>query len=182
MDTAPFNHPFDLSALTERAEEESFSIPEGARAAVAAWLEIDGLDALDAHLRLWRLSANEYAVEGRFRADIRQTCIVTLVPLMAHIEGDIARRYRTLPMNKPRRAPAEPGREAAMDDETDSIKGHMLDLAMPVLEELSLAINPYPRAPGAEFGALPDPEEEREENPFAVLEKLKGSRLPPGKT
>jgi len=180
MDTTPFSHPFDLSSLTERWEEKSFDIPEAAREAVAAWLEIDGIDSLTAALRLSRMSGNEYALEGRFKADISQTCIVTLAPLKAHIEGDISRRYRTLPMNKPRRAPAEPEREAAMDEETDTIRGHMLDLAMPVLEELSLAIDPYPRAAGAEFAGQAGVEEE-EKTPFAALEKLRGNLSPTGK-
>jgi len=45
-------------------------------------------------------------------------------------------------------------------------------VAGPLLEELSLALDPYPKAPGAVFGA-PAEESDASENPFAVLEKLK---------
>ena len=50
--------------------------------------------------------------------------------------------------------------------------------AVPVLEEVSLALDPYPRAPGAKFEAPKDMEPARE-SPFAVLKALK--EKPPAK-
>jgi hypothetical protein len=47
-----------------------------------------------------------------------------------------------------------------------------------VLEELNLALDPYPRAPGVTFEA-PKDEPKAAESPFAVLAKLK--TVPPGK-
>ena len=52
-----------------------------------------------------------------------------------------------------------------------------VDLAAPLLEELTLALDPYPRAPGVAFAALKD-EAAPTANPFAVLAKLK-ARLEP---
>ena len=46
------------------------------------------------------------------------------------------------------------------------------DVAAPLLEELVLAIDPYPRAPGVEFETPQEPAETRE-NPFAALKSLK---------
>jgi hypothetical protein len=40
------------------------------------------------------------------------------------------------------------------------------------LEELSLALDPYPKAPGAAFEVPPEPPAPAD-NPFAVLEALK---------
>jgi hypothetical protein len=46
------------------------------------------------------------------------------------------------------------------------------DLAVPVLEEYTLSLEPYPRRPGVEFAPPSDPED-RAESPFAVLKSLK---------
>jgi hypothetical protein len=54
-------------------------------------------------------------------------------------------------------------------------------LAAPLLEEVSLALDPYPKAPGAAFEVLPEPIEPAE-NPFAVLEALKKAPRPPGRS
>ena len=46
-----------------------------------------------------------------------------------------------------------------------------VDLGAYVVEDLSLAIDPFPRKPGVAFEA---PEQTGELSPFAVLAKLKG--------
>jgi uncharacterized metal-binding protein YceD (DUF177 family) len=58
------------------------------------------------------------------------------------------------------------------DDEPELIEGTSIDLAAPVLEELSLALDPYPRAPGVAFES-PKQEKAPADSPFAVLESLK---------
>ena len=72
---------------------------------------------------------------------------------------------------------------AADDDDPELLDQPVLDLAGPLLEELSLALDPYPRAPGASFEVPPEPQAAAE-NPFAVLEKLKkapAARRTPGR-
>ncbi len=177
---APFSYPFDLSSLSERGGEVSFEIPAAAREAIAVLFEIDGIDAVSAVLRLARESTNEYVVEGSFRANVLQTCIVTLEPVRSSLSGEFTRRYRTVPQSRLRKI-ASDLEMVAGDDEIETLKGSSLDLAVPVLEELSLAIDPYPRAPGAEFIGGGD-DEPQEENPFAVLQKLKGGGKPPETT
>ena len=64
-------------------------------------------------------------------------------------------------------APAAPD-----DDVPEELDSPRYDLAAPLLEELSLALDPYPRAPGEDFKAPEQPGGEIP-NPFAVLKKLK---------
>jgi uncharacterized metal-binding protein YceD (DUF177 family) len=68
----------------------------------------------------------------------------------------------------------------AVDDEEapEVLPGSLLDVGAPVLEELSLMLDPYPRAPGVTFEA-PKDEPEAKDSPFAVLAKLKATA--PGK-
>ncbi len=57
------------------------------------------------------------------------------------------------------------------DDPPDVLEGDKIDLGAYVVEDLSLAIDPFPRKPGAAFEA---PDTGAEISPFAVLAKLKG--------
>ena len=61
---------------------------------------------------------------------------------------------------------------AGDDDAPEMIEGHKYDLAAPLLEELSLAIDPYPKEEGEVFAAEDDPAA-KPESPFAVLKQLK---------
>jgi len=63
----------------------------------------------------------------------------------------------------------------SIDDElTEEIESLTYDLAAPLLEEFSLAIDPYPRAPGVAFEPQSDRAQKGEEGPFAALKALKG--------
>jgi hypothetical protein len=58
---------------------------------------------------------------------------------------------------------------AGDDEAPEEIESPRYDVAGPVLEEFSLAIDPYPRAPGVAYQPPPD---EKPESPFAVLREL----------
>lgn len=112
------------------------------------------------------------AVAGRVVADIVQTCVVSLVPVDEHIDEPFAVRF----VRDANRLP-KPGTEIvvdpAADDPPELLEGTSIDIGALVEEYFALAINPYPRAPGAE---LP-PEYAVEENteprsPFAALAGL----------
>jgi uncharacterized metal-binding protein YceD (DUF177 family) len=60
----------------------------------------------------------------------------------------------------------------AEDDGPELLDHPVIDLAAPFLEELTLSLDPYPKAPGAAFEVPPEPLAPTD-NPFAVLEKLK---------
>ena len=60
---------------------------------------------------------------------------------------------------------------ALSEDTADEIESPVYDLGTPLREELALAIDPYPRAPGVAFEAPAD--DGQRESPFAALGKLK---------
>ncbi len=55
------------------------------------------------------------------------------------------------------------------------LESSVIDLAAPVLEELSLSLDPYPRKAGVEFAPPEEAPARSPDNPFAVLGKLKRS-------
>jgi hypothetical protein len=171
----PFSAPFNLELLSEEERQIILTPNTGERAAIAAWAHVDAVDGLRAEIRLRRAGAGLYRMEADLTADIRQTCVVTWGPVPSHIAASFARTFQLLPRHKGKQIGQDPAKAGATtgegDDEVEVLDTSMLDLAGPVLEELSLAIDPYPRAQGAHFD-LSDGGEARE-SPFAVLKTLK---------
>jgi uncharacterized metal-binding protein YceD (DUF177 family) len=175
--SSPFTHPFELARLSERGVELSVSPNADERARIAAWLGALEVPRLDATIRLARLDDDIYRYEAEFTAEVVQACVVTLDPVPSQYTGSATRRYRVMA-----KAPRRPSRGVEIDvgndeDEPEILSSSLLDVAAPVLEELSLLLDPYPRAPGVTFEA-PKDEPEAKDSPFAVLAKLK---VPPPK-
>lgn len=171
----PYTVPFELAGLSERGAEISVSPDAAERARIAAWLGALEVPRLDATIRLSRLGDDVYRYDADFTVEVIQACVVTLEPVPSIHTGYAERRYHLL-ARAPRRAPRSPGVEAieVSDDEDapEVISTSLLDIAAPMLEEISLLLDPYPRAPGVTFEA-PQEDDEGTDNPFAVLAKLK---------
>jgi len=146
---------------------------EATRGRIAKALGLDALHSLSAALKVsaWLDGAQ---VDGHWRAQVRQTCGVTLEPFDTDLEGDV--HLRALPEGSAALGGAdEAGGELDLDpdgeDPPDVLSDDKIDLGAYVVEDLSLAIDPFPRKPGVAFEA---PEQKGEPSPFAVLAKLKG--------
>lgn len=112
-------------------------------------------------------------VTGRLEAAVRQTCVVSLDPFDNKVSEPIDVRF----------APASAARpggtiDVGLENPPDPLVDGTIDLAAVVAESLTLAIDPYPRKPGAVFKP-PKLGRDRGESPFAALKKLKPRR---GKT
>lgn len=137
-------------------------------AALAARFGILGVSALRAELDLSPEPGGITRARGALLAQVEQACIATLEPVAQAVEA--ALDLRILPEGTPPR-----------DDDPDSpdeieSQGDVVDLGEAVAEQLALALDPYPRAPGAEPGLPDDPLDEvapARPNPFAALAKLK---------
>ena len=169
----PLSLPYDLATLSERGTELTLSPAPNELAAIAAWLGALGLERFTAALRLARAGDDTYDYAADFTADVVQACVVTLDPVRSHLAGEVKRRYRVTAKLRLKRRDQDPAVEpSAADDDTEILSTSEIDLAAPLLEELALVLDPYPRAPGVAFEP---PKEERvpAESPFAVLAKLK---------
>ncbi len=168
---APLSHPFDLAGLPEAGKDISLHISPEDLKAVAAWIGVDAVDRFQGKVRLKRKGSDAYRYEADFSAEVTQSCVVTLAPVHARLEGTIDREIRMAD----RRAS---GKHAASlepdgnDEGPEIIEGSTIDLFAPVLEEMLLAVDPYPRAEGAVFESEGE-KAEKEESPFAVLRQLK---------
>ena len=161
----------DVSRLDKGGRiERRFSPDEAARADIAALLDLESLDALDAKLKVtsWFDGAR---IDGRWTATFTQLCGVTLEPLVSELTGDFI--VHVVPEGSdlaPQADDHELVIEADDDDPPDVLESDVIDLAGYVIEYLSLDIDPFPRAPGVEFTP---PEPDPESLPFAKLAALK---------
>ena len=171
-DQPPYTSSFDLARLSERGVELSLRPDAPERARIAAWLGALELPRFAATVRLARLADDVYRYEADFTADVVQACVVTLEPVPSGLSGTATRRYRVAA--KPSRRPQRAVEIDLNEDEEapEVLSSSLLDVAAPVLEELALVLDPYPRAPGVAFEA-PKDEPKVKESPFAVLAKLK---------
>ena len=142
----------------------------GIRQAIAHDLQIEGLPELSADLsiRPWLDGAE---ITGRFEARIAQVCGVTLEVFEQEIIGEI--ELRVVPRGSPNTPLELEGGEIELDpmapDPPDVLDSDLIDLGCYLVEHLALAIDPFPRKPGAVFDYAPD---KTEESPFAVLRRL----------
>jgi uncharacterized metal-binding protein YceD (DUF177 family) len=138
-------------------------------AALAKRFGVEAIQDLRADCRLASLaSANRLRLEVKFSAAVRQLCVITLEPVETSINAEFAREY-TPP------AFTEDTQEIVIDPDADdppeAIPEGGIDAGEAVAEQLGLEIDPFPRAPGAEFEEIN--ENEQADHPFAQLRNLK---------
>ncbi|MBP6011842.1 MAG: DUF177 domain-containing protein [Alphaproteobacteria bacterium] len=168
--THEFRRPVAVAKISEAGLVQTLSATPAEFAQIANYLDIAGIKTLTARVSLTRSHGKGVHLTGTLKADVTQTCVVTLEPLDTHIEAAFERSY--LPPDRYREE-VKPERDVFVDptaDDPPEPLGHEIDLGEIVVEELALNLDPYPRKPGVAFQTDEAP---ARENPFAVLAKLK---------
>ncbi len=121
-------------------------------AALAQRLDLLAVLSLEASVVVRLVAGGErLQLSGRLRATVRQSCVVTLAPVESTIDEEFTVLYAP-----PDAAEDELVMGPAGDDSWDEPwPGDVLDVGEAVAQQLALAIDPYPRAPGAELPAPP---------------------------
>jgi len=117
-------------------------------ARLAERLGLAELKRLVADLEIVRRGGGRIDLAGELEADLVQLCVVSLEPLPAHIRESFSVEFIELPED----AESETAESVvALDagDPPELLRGGFIDLGEAVVQELAVAIDPYPRAPGA---------------------------------
>lgn len=127
------------------------------RAALAGEHGLLSVEAYRAELLVASWKRNGVKVSGRVEADITQACIVTLDPVQAHIDEPV--EALLLPEDsKLGRQGFEGGGEILLDadgpDSPETFSGDTIDVGALAEQFFGLAIDPYPRKPGASLDAV----------------------------
>jgi uncharacterized metal-binding protein YceD (DUF177 family) len=174
-----FSRPVSTAKLSKTPATYEIAATEAERAALAERFGLVSLDRLEAKVIL-RRAGGDIRLEADLTADLVQSCIVTLEPMPAQIAEEFVLIFR------PGIDEDEADRLALENPEDEIIEPLMaesIDIGEAVAQQLSVAMDPYPRVSGAqsagadlEFGstaeATTDTSEARR-NPFDVLATLK---------
>lgn len=117
-------------------------------ALLAQTLEIPAVERLAFRYRIKPLSGGRYRLEGTLKADVVQSCIVTLDPVRSTIEDPIEVEFRSDVAPEPQ---GKLGEELIVLEATEyePLEHNRLDVGRIVAESLAAALPAYPRSPGA---------------------------------
>jgi hypothetical protein len=155
--------------LQSRDRTLTLEAPEAVRRDIARTLDLQALPSLSATLSLkpW---LDGVAIDLRLKAVASRVCGLSLEPFDEVADDHV--RLKIVPQGSPN-APGPEGGEVVIDldadDPPEAVEGAAIDLSTFVVEALSLALDPFPRKPGAVFVA---PEEPVVISPFAALKTL----------
>ncbi|MEK4034781.1 YceD family protein [Methylocystis sp. IM3] len=176
----PLSRPLLLAEIPPEGLEIEIAASETERDALARLNAIPAILSLTADLRARRWRGDGMEVSGALRARVRQTCVLTLEDFEADVFEPIDVRFappQEAPRPRSRRHEPEPetlDHDALGEDPPDELIGGAVDLGGVVAEFLTLALDPYPHKPGAEF-AEPAPESGADVvSPFAQLRPARG--------
>ncbi len=121
-------------------------------------LRLVALASLHCAFKLRRIGAATIEAEGALRARVTETCVVTLDPFEHDVEETFTVHF----------VPAGSEDDDPDPEAVDQIPfdGGSVDIGEAAVEQLALALDPYPRKPGA---ALPPELDAEPDGPFAAL-------------
>lgn len=156
---------------------ESIEASPAECAAVARRLGILSVDRLTAQVTAKSFGSDLVRVQGAWEAAVQQACVVTLEPVAQEISGEIDVSYEVAGGH----GGGAGGGEVLVDpegaDPAEVLPIDGVDLGELVVQELAVALDPYPRVAGAEVPAeYRPPEVEEEEGPFSALKVLKSGK------
>jgi hypothetical protein len=167
------NASIRLDSMPTAGRDLALTVDKDERDRIAEELAVLSLDRLQVKLHAVRFRGG-IRVTGRLDALVVQQSVITFEPVTQEIGEPIDRIF--LPGAEKAYA-GDANAEIFVDLEGEDIPDHFdgneADLTDLVVETLSLAIDPYPRAPGEELGNAGSDGLEDEVNPFASLKKLK---------
>lgn len=159
-----FSRPVAVDRLPPGESLHEISATAEERAALARRFSLLALDRLEARVRLTRLAGGLVRLEAELAADVVQECAVTLAP----VNSRVAERFTLL-----YGAAQDEAAEISLSGEAELVEpleGGIIDIGEAVAQQLSLAIDPFPRAPGATEPAQ-GAEAAKPPSPFAALAK-----------
>jgi len=164
-----FSRPFATDRLGFTPVTETLRATAEERQRLATRLDLVSLDDLTATLTLARnRDTGVIHLEGRLVADVVQTCVVSLVSFPSHVEDSFDADFTSDPIDT--------DHEILFDMENEppeAILGGTIDLGELVAQYLSLALDPYPRAPGAALDSEWAEGDRETRSPFAALKSLR---------
>ncbi len=152
------HRPVALDRIGPQGTAFDVDAKPGELPAIAARLRLVALSSLHCAFKLRRVGMTTIEAEGALRARVSETCVVTLDTF----EHDVDEAF-TVHFVPAGTEDDDPDPEAIDQIPFD---GGAVDIGEAAVEQLALALDPYPRKPGA---ALPPDIAAEPDGPFAAL-------------
>lgn len=169
--TVEFSRLIPVDRVPDLGSREKLEANEDERAALATRFDLVSIQSFSGKMELKPWRKGGIRVNGTMTADVTQSCVVTLEPFETRLTFEIERFF----LGKTNAGATQVRDVESLEgDEPDLIVDNAIDLGELAAEELGLALDPYPRKPGAQFAAGPEPEiGEKTRQPFASLAALR---------
>ena len=167
----PWSAAIRLDEIGETGRHVELEASERTRAALAKPAGVDEVQRVIAIFDLTRRGRDGLRITGAVRARVRQTCVVTLEPVVNEIDEAVDVEF--VPATHV--AGADTETEVVLTQsakEREPLVDGIVDLGALATEFLILGVDSYPRRPGASFEAPQAPVDEAGHS-FAALAALK---------
>lgn len=155
-ETPEFSRMVAVDRIDRRGLVREIEADAAERAALARRFDLIGIDSFRATVHARSVNGGTaIRLDGHVDAEVTQRCVVTLGPVPETVSSDFVLLFTR----------EEPGTEVdvAFEDEiVEPLEGNEIDIGEAAAQELAVALDPYPRAPGVSLesvdGKSPDGE------------------------
>lgn len=167
-----FSRPLALDDIKPSGTVVKLTATDDEQERLARRFDLPDVARMVAEFRVTRgASGIPIRVIGRVVARVTQRCVVSLEAFSSDVSDDIEVEF--VPGDD-----AATAEDFAADDvEAEFLSGDQIDLGELAAQHLALALDPYPRKPGAEppewTKGRENKEESKADNPFSVLSELR---------
>nr|WP_294545364.1 DUF177 domain-containing protein [uncultured Rhodopila sp.] len=160
--TPEFHRPVSLDRIGAHGLDMTVEATAAECAALAERMKLPAVLAVSCTFHLFREGRDRVLARGHLKARVTQICVVSVDEFDADVEEVFQVRF----------VPSGEESEDVDPESDDEIpyEGNLVDLGEAAAEQLGLALDPYPRKPGA---ALTEPDAEAKPYPFAALSGLR---------
>ncbi|MGW1422042.1 YceD family protein [Bradyrhizobium manausense] len=175
----PWRVPVMVAQIPDTGLHRALEASAAERQAMADVAGLRDILSAQADFEVVPKSGGRIQVTGHVRARVGQTCVVTLDPIESEIDEEVDLTFAPEAETRRLEDLIEEGQDGEeppeVADAPEAIVNGIIDLGRIATDALFLAIDPYPRKPGAVFEAevtAPDPED----HPFAALKALQDNK------
>jgi uncharacterized metal-binding protein YceD (DUF177 family) len=163
-----FSRPVAVASVPPAGDVRRFEANEAERAAIASAFRLASVERFVVDVRMSADGQGGLTLQGAFDSDLHPVCVVTLEAFPQSLREPFTLRFVAPSLARTR---TDEDFDLDSDDPPETVENGVVDIGEAALEFFALALDPYPRKPGAEFTF--EPPHDAPENPFAALSALK---------
>ncbi len=175
VEPAPLSRIFKVDEIDDGASGKIVAT-RAEMDAIAALLDLARLEELTFDYRFTHGGSGRLRLAGHLKADVTQTCVVSLEPVDARVDVPLGVEFWPEALLQTAESSAELPGSVVMLDGPEPIVCGRIDLGAVAYETLATALDPYPKREGASFDwsqGEPNQAQEAQSGPFAALAALK---------